>query len=82
METKAHHAAFAQTDNRMSDEGRGLSKREYFAALAMQGMLANSTAIKAVADMQAEGKRGSEYFAGSAIELADALIAMLNGGKL
>lgn len=46
----------------------GLTKREYFAAMAMQGILANaSNAI-----------RNSEFVSGLSVEYADALINALN----
>ena len=43
----------------------GISKREYFAAKAMQGMLANQHAI-------------SEFIAKDAVQFADVLIEELN----
>jgi len=52
----------------MTDEK--LTKREYFAAMAMQGLLAS-----------AEASGTFDYFAGQAIVAADALIAELEKGK-
>lgn len=50
----------------------GLSKREYFAGLAMQGMLANSFyAQQGVADMD-------KAVSARSCQIADALIAELN----
>ena len=48
--------------------GYGLTKREYFAAMAMQGLLAKSTATK-------------EMIAEMAVEHAEALINELNKGE-
>jgi hypothetical protein len=45
---------------------RGLTKREYFAALAMQGMMANNR----------DGS--SQLFAELSVKMADALIKALN----
>lgn len=50
----------------------GLSKREYFAAMAMQGLIAGS---------QGRVKWNETQFAMGAINLADALIAELNKEK-
>jgi hypothetical protein len=47
----------------------GLSKREYFAALAMQGILRDTNTAPHYSD---------ESVAKSAVEMADALIAALN----
>jgi hypothetical protein len=55
------------TYNENINFGRGLTKREYFAALLMQGMLANSANVT--------DARG---FAFSAAVYADALIEALN----
>lgn len=47
----------------------GLTKREYFAALAMQGMMA---------DPETGGRVKPEVIAGNAVAHADALVASLN----
>lgn len=49
----------------------GLSKREYFAAMAMQGMIAGSQGLDI----------SPQEFAQSSVELADALIVELNKDK-
>lgn len=49
---------------------QGLSKREYFAGLAMQGLLANSTIN--------QGYSSCLDWARSAVEFADALIEQLS----
>lgn len=49
----------------------GLTKREYFAAMAMQGALANKSAHERTIEMITE----------SAVKLADALIEELNKTK-
>jgi hypothetical protein len=70
MRTKAKGPAFPL----ISDEGyiinAGLSKREYFAAMAMQGLLTDS-----------ESPNSREEFAGYAVKLADALIEELSKTK-
>ena len=50
-------------------EEEGLTKREYFASVALQGMLAYSGE---------EAAGGPEIFARDAVEYADALIKQLN----
>ena len=52
------------------DWENGLSKREYIAAMALQGMLASDT----------DFTLGSEAAARDAVEYADALIKALNEG--
>jgi len=77
METKPNDAAYpidAETERATYRDGygsAGLTKREHFAALAMQGLLAKGAA----AYMSA-----SEYAAVAdwSVEQADALIAALN----
>lgn len=51
----------------------GLTKREYFAAMAMQGMLAYDGYAAPLRD----DKTTAEIFADSAVEIADALLAAL-----
>lgn len=61
-----------QTDdfNTKRDEGAsGLTKREYFAALVASGLAADQTC----------NESASEFIATKAVEVADALIAKLNG---
>ena len=57
MKTLPNDVAFAQP---------GLTKREYFAAMAMQGFMANTTALDAITR------------ANKSVESADALIEALN----
>jgi hypothetical protein len=52
---------------------RGLTKREYFAALAMQGILATES------EDYNYGHNSAPRIAARAVEQADALIAALNG---
>ena len=63
-----NHGAFAMPETKTSKGQAGLTKREYFAAMAMQGIIA--------ADI--EDNMDSNYIAQNAIECADALIAELN----
>ncbi len=85
--TKGHHNAFAtpqpNTEYTDADNHDGLSKREYFAAMAMQGycagmqssMEANEMMTKhaAIMDMDTE-----QYIAHFATKQANALINALN----
>ena len=71
MRTKAKNPAFPL----ISDEGyvinAGLTKREYFASMAMQSALANKSAHERTIEMITE----------SSVKLADALIKELNKTK-
>jgi hypothetical protein len=70
--TNANDSAFARPlgevtnpgEPAISDESEGLTKREYFAAMAMQGLIAWPT--------------GTQDIAAEAVEHADALIKALN----
>ncbi len=70
MKTKAKGPAFPL----ISDEGyiinAGLTKREYFAAMALQGLLTDN-----------ESPNSREEFAGYAVKFADALIDELSKTK-
>lgn len=52
----------------------GLTKREYFAGLAMQGLLSNSSVIK-------DNNGKLDNYGKAAVELADALLEALNESK-
>jgi hypothetical protein len=54
------------------DFGHGLTKREYFAAMAMQGMLSN------IFDLGESGTISQDFIASHAVVQADALINALN----
>lgn len=58
--------------------GDGLTKREYFAAMAMQGFLANSVIAASLAEMHRAGGDPKDDYAKLSIKMADALIAALN----
>ena len=66
METKANEPAYP---NKQVSSWKGLTKREYFAAMAMQGLLA---------DYESEY---IEDYSKYAVKLADALIEELNKTK-
>ena len=55
----------------------GLTKREYFAAMAMQGLLASFTQKSAIGAWNNETKETAE----ASVHLADALINALNETK-
>jgi len=54
------------------NDNLGLTKREYFAAMAMQGMLSSSESLKGI---------DAEKYAAASIMCADALINELNKTK-
>lgn len=78
MKTNGNDAAFGKTEKRLLPDGdgayiffnAGLTKREYFAAMAMQGLCA-----KPVSD----GRIDYTNLTTSAVIFADALIERLNG---
>lgn len=79
MTVHPDEAAFGFSETRYDEQGkafasltrRGLTKREYFAAAAMQGLLAGE-------DPLPENQRPAELQAHLAVRHADALIAALN----
>lgn len=70
--TDGDDGAFANS----ADNGyqAGLTKREYFAAMAMQGILANPTMVEA--SLKFKDSRGG--IAATAVSFADLLITALN----
>jgi hypothetical protein len=66
--TKANEAAFT---NAMDDWNQvGLTKREYFAAMAMKGYLSNHLMV--------DNNQSNNWIAASSVNAADALINALN----
>jgi len=57
--------------------GEGLTKREYFAAMAMQGMMANPAIMEAVTVSEFIVGNASERIGSMSIKYADALITEL-----
>lgn len=98
--THPNHPAFPAEDrweqdgNPVPQEFPGLTKREHFAALAMQAIAGNAATgselgrifdpARSIADQGKESEHPHDYLARIAISLADALIAQLNkeGGAL
>lgn len=71
--TNPNDAAFAKSAFYQTDTSeKGLTKREYFAAMAMQGILANGPTDKEGWDLSAE------QTAQVAVNHAEALIEILN----
>ena len=62
-----------------NDDGQwhGLTKREYFAAMAMQGLCANQI-IKEVINKAKSQKDFDSYLTNTAVSIADSLIDSLN----
>jgi len=56
----------------------GLTKREYFAAMAMQGILSDAASVTSLIETTPKGKRPTEEAAKLYVECADALLAALN----
>ena len=73
MKTNPDHTAFPMAHEK---NYIGLTKREYFAALAMQGYLANPNTLDAV--MKEFERPVSDFVADNSVILADSLIAALN----
>lgn len=59
------------------DCGRGLTKREYFAAMVLQGMVSNPSMLAAFAD-KFEPTEVSNHLSKAACDAADKLIEALN----
>ncbi len=82
--TKANHLAFPAEDRSNGDmpDGNysysGLTKREYFAALILSGVCANSDISDAFAKMKVETEKLIPMYAAAAVRQADALIEALN----
>lgn len=68
MKTEPNEQAFPMPGSQSNAFKRGLTKREYFAGLAMQGLLVT----KAVEHLR------PEFVAARSVVFADALIAALN----
>jgi hypothetical protein len=68
METKANEPAYP---NKQTPSLKGLTKREYFAAMALQGIIANKDGLDIKIERIVE----------SAVDTADALIEELNKTK-
>ena len=76
METKSNEPAFSKPafyhpDGAIDLPNNGLTKREYFAAMAMQGIIANKDGLDIKIERIVE----------SAVDTADALINELNKTK-
>ena len=77
--TNANESAYPEVNHdnpQFSYPTYGLTKREYFAAMAMQGMLANS--IDNQQGMEPFWHMGNIRLAESSVLMADALINALN----
>lgn len=76
---RIQEAAFPVVNSPLFHEQYGLTKRELFAAMAMQGLLAAGEVHAAIYKAVEKSKVSSatECFAGAAVDYADALIAAL-----
>jgi enamine deaminase RidA (YjgF/YER057c/UK114 family) len=68
MKTKPEAPAFAQAHIHSNDDNCGLTKREYFSAMAMQGLVPDTVRLGNTYQEQAD----------HALQMADALIEELN----
>ena len=81
MENESVFPTMKDSDAHCGPSG-GITKREYFAAMAMQGMLANEPLTKGFASKAAETDMNTGIFvAAAAILMADSLMAALAEGK-
>lgn len=73
--------AFANPGSEQGPGSSGLTKREYFAAMAMQGLMSNPTTsgfvMKARNGGKFPGKNSDEIIAELSVEVADFLLATL-----
>jgi len=84
--TNGSDSAFTKTGVNKTDEDartqRGLTKREYFAAMILQGLMANPERYKYISDaIENDGMPQSlatEKNCNKAVKIADALIEALN----
>lgn len=74
--TNPNDPAFPCYHSTAPSGAHGLTRREVFAALALQGILANPHTMEAVAP--AKGEKTVEFLCECAAQAADALIAALN----
>ncbi len=68
-------SAFPKPEDESSERAWGCTKREYFAALALQGLLANEGTLWQGSDNYHRVLKGTAM---AAVEAADALIESLN----
>ncbi|HNC40313.1 MAG TPA: hypothetical protein PK522_00865 [Nitrosomonas sp.] len=89
MKTNPNDLAYPLPNHNFTDKNReqyiarlapGLTKREYFAAMAMQGLNANGELVKALA-IKGDVDYPGEFIATMACNSADALIDELNKEK-
>lgn len=73
MKTRANDPAFIGHTDYDGTYRAGLTKREYFAALALQGLLAGSNAQNLL-----DGTVGSDDIAQAAVEISSELVSALN----
>ncbi|KHD88871.1 MAG: hypothetical protein OM95_07075 [Bdellovibrio sp. ArHS] len=81
METKGNDPIFKFCDAYGKVVNHGLSKREYFAAMAMQGLLSNQHITQQISISRLSSDDESKVFALISTWNADALIKALNEKK-
>lgn len=74
----APHPDYIRNRDLGENIGTSLTKREYFTALAMQGMLANPQCIAAMLEAGMTPENSGSFLAIASVEQADAIIEQLN----
>jgi hypothetical protein len=78
----AHHPAFPKTGPDQPDTEHGITRREYYAAKALQGLLSADMLVDIRKQVNAEGERDAagvnrrtyELLAALSFEIADAMV--------
>ena len=73
---------YGYANEQSHQEVTGLTKREYFAGLAMQGLLANSSIIDLLKQADVGEQEDRRVMAVGAIKMADELLKQLDNGNL
>lgn len=81
MNNNSNESAYPRGDS-MTTAGRaehpGLTKREYFAGIALQGIISNHIAMEAIArEYKGNAVKGHEYLTKESIRIADELLKQL-----
>lgn len=73
----AHGYGYCTADGRSVQNEPGLTKREYFAAMAMQGIVSNRSVFNGEIEGNHDGEN-YDFIAKESVCIADALIKALN----
>lgn len=78
METKPNDFVDLTGNDSPADPCRGLTKREHFASLALQGMLSNPDYTKAFIKTKVNAEIERKVYSELSVKMADSLIKALN----